>query len=153
MSVKGEKKVTAGDFQTRGGEVEIVNTDAYIATLTDKKATLEIEAEITPGVGYEPIERRKKDKIAIGSIALDAIFTPVRKVKFSAENMRVGDRTDFNKLVFEIETDGSIRPEEAFKRAVDILDEHIKILGEIEITEEETKKVSKKSKKSEKSEE
>ena len=67
--------------------------------------------------------------------------------------MRVGDRTDFNKLVFEIETDGSIRPEEAFKRAVDILDEHIKILGEIEITEEETKKVSKKSKKSEKSEE
>ncbi|MEK7565127.1 MAG: DNA-directed RNA polymerase subunit alpha [Patescibacteria group bacterium] len=153
LSVKGEKKVTAGDFQTRGGEVEIVNTDAYIATLTDKKATLEIEAEITPGVGYEPIERRKKDKIAIGSIALDAIFTPVRKVKFSAENMRVGDRTDFNKLVFEIETDGSIRPEEAFKRAVDILDEHIKILGEIEITEEETKKVSKKSKKSEKSEE
>ena len=94
LSVKGEKKVTAGDFQTRGGEVEIVNTDAYIATLTDKKATLEIEAEITPGVGYEPIERRKKDKIAIGSIALDAIFTPVRKVKFSAENMRVGDRTD-----------------------------------------------------------
>ncbi len=150
LSVKGEKKVTAADFQTIGGEVEIVNTDAYIATLTDKKASLEIEAEITPGVGYEPIERRKKDKIAIGSIALDAIYTPVRKVMFSAENMRVGDRTDFNKLVFEIETDGSIRPEEAFKKAVDILDEHIKILGEIEITEEEeVKKVSKKSKKSE----
>ena len=150
LSVKGEKKVTAADFQTIGGEVEIVNTDAYIATLTDKKASLEIEAEITPGVGYEPIERRKKDKIAIGSIALDAIYTPVRKVRFSAENMRVGDRTDFNKLVFEIETDGSIRPEEAFKKAVDILDEHIKILGEIEITEEEeVKKVSKKSKKSE----
>ncbi|MDP3800531.1 MAG: DNA-directed RNA polymerase subunit alpha, partial [bacterium] len=148
LSVKGEKKVTAADFQTIGGEVEIVNTDAYIATLTDKKASLEIEAEITPGVGYEPIERRKKDKIAIGSIALDAIYTPVRKVMFSAENMRVGDRTDFNKLVFEIETDGSIRPEEAFKKAVDILDQHIKILGEIEITEEETKKPAKKSKKS-----
>lgn len=149
LSVKGEKKVTAADFQTVSGEVEIVNQDAYIATLTDKKASLEIEAEITPGVGYEPIERRKKDKIAIGSIALDAIYTPVRKVRFSAENMRVGDRTDFNKLVFEIETDGSIRPEEAFKRAVDILDEHIKILGEIEITEEEEKKSGKKSKKSE----
>ncbi|MDP3764252.1 MAG: DNA-directed RNA polymerase subunit alpha [bacterium] len=150
LSVKGERKVTAGDFQKVGGEVEIVNTEAYIATLTDKKATLEIEAEITPGIGYEPIERRKKDKIAIGSIALDAIYTPVRRVKFSAENMRVGDRTDFNKLIFEIETDGSIRPEEAFKKAVDILDEHIKILGEIEITEEEvTKKPAKKSKKAE----
>ncbi|MBI2454309.1 MAG: DNA-directed RNA polymerase subunit alpha [Parcubacteria group bacterium] len=151
LSAKGEKKVTAADFETAAGEVEIVNPDAYIATLTDKKAVLAIEAEISPGVGYEPVERRRKDKIAIGSIALDAIYTPIRKVKFSAENMRVGDRTDFNKLVFEIETDGSIRPEEAFKKAVDILDDHIKILGSIEIPAEEEKPVKKvrKSKKSE----
>mgnify|MGYP001583958171 CR=1 FL=1 len=152
LSVKGEKKVTAADFETAAGEVEIVNPEAYIATLTDKKAVLEIEAEVSPGVGYEPVERRKKDKIAIGSIALDAIYTPVCKVKFNAENMRVGDRTDFNKLIFEIETDGSIRPEAAFKKAVDILDEHIKILGGIEIPAEEEIPVKKprKSKKSEK---
>lgn len=151
LAVKGEKKVTAGDFQAVSGEVEIVNPDSYIATLTDKKAVLEIEAEVSPGVGYEPIERRKKDKIAIGSIALDAIYTPVRKVKFSAENMRVGDRTDFNKLVFEIETDGSIKPEVAFKQAVDILDEHIKILDSIEISADEEPEV-KKTRKSKKSE-
>ncbi len=153
LSVKGEKKVTASDFQTTAGQVEVVNPDLYLATLTDKKASLEIEAEVSLGVGYEPVERRKKEKIAIGSIALDAIYTPIRKVKFVVVNMRVGDRTDFNKLVFEIETDGSIKPETAFKKAVDILDEHIKILGSIEIEPEEVtaapKKVSKKSKKTE----
>ncbi|MBI2465840.1 MAG: hypothetical protein HYV66_01250 [Candidatus Sungbacteria bacterium] len=145
--------MTASDFQTTAGQVEVVNPDLYLATLTDKKASLEIEAEVSLGVGYEPVERRKKEKIAIGSIALDAIYTPIRKVKFVVVNMRVGDRTDFNKLVFEIETDGSIKPETAFKKAVDILDEHIKILGSIEIEPEEVtaapKKVSKKSKKTE----
>jgi len=154
LSAKGEKKVTAGDFDVPGGEIEIVNPDLYIATLTDKKSNLEIEAEVYPGVGYEPIERRRKDKLQVGSIAVDAIYTPIRKIKFSVENMRVGDRTDFNKLVFDIETDGSIRPESAFKKAVDILDEHIKILGEIEIPEEPAAGVKevKKAKKSKKSE-
>ncbi|MEK9174838.1 MAG: DNA-directed RNA polymerase subunit alpha [Patescibacteria group bacterium] len=154
LSVKGEKKVTAEDFETRNGEVEIVNPEAYIATLTDKKSKLEIEAEVAPGVGYEPVERRKKEKIAIGSIALDAIYTPIRKVKFNVENMRVGDRTDFNKLIFEIETDGSLKPETAFKKAVDILNEHVGILGSIEIVEDEVeekeaKKPARKSKKTE----
>lgn len=153
LSVKGEKKVTAGDFEVSGGEIEIVNSDLYIATLTDKKSSLEIEAEVSPGVGYEPIERRRKDKLPIGSIAIDAIYTPIRKIKFTVVNMRVGDRTDFNKLVFDIETDGSIRPEVAFKKAIDILDEHIKIIGEIEIPEEEPVVETKKAKKSKKSEE
>lgn len=153
LSAKGEKKVTAGDFTVPGGEIEIVNPDLYIATLTDKKSSIEIEAEVSSGVGYEPIERRRKDKLQVGSIAVDAIYTPIRKIKFSVENMRVGDRTDFNKLVFDIETDGSIRPEVAFKKGVDILDEHIKILGEIEIQEEEIPVVEvKKPKKSKKSE-
>ena len=156
LSAKGETKVTAGDFET-SSDIEIVNPETYIATLTDKKASLAIEAEVAPGIGYEPIERRKKDKLPIGSIAIDAIYTPIRKVKFAVENMRVGDRTDFNKLIFEIETDGSIQPEAAFKRSVEILDEHIKILSGIEVPVEieavKTKKVSKKSKKSEKKEE
>jgi DNA-directed RNA polymerase subunit alpha len=153
LSVKGEKKVTAGDFEVSGGEIEIVNPDLYIATLTDKKSSLEIEAEVSPGVGYEPIERRRKDKLPIGSIAVDAIYTPIRKIKFTVENMRVGDRTDFNKLVFDIETDGSIRPEVAFKKAIDILDEHIRIIDEIEIPEEEPVVETKKTKKAKKSEE
>jgi DNA-directed RNA polymerase subunit alpha len=152
LSVKGEKKVTAGDFKVSGGEIEIVNPDLYIATLTDKKSSLEIEAEVSPGVGYEPIERRRKDKLQVGSIAVDAIYTPIRKIKFSVENMRVGDRTDFNKLVFDIETDGSIKPEVAFKKGVDILDEHVKILGEIEIQEEEPVVEVKKAKRAKKSE-
>lgn len=135
LSAKGEAKITAGDFET-SSQVKIVNPEAYIATLTDKKASLEIEAEVAPGVGYEPVERHKKDKMAVGSIAVDAIYTPIRKVRFNVENMRVGDRTDFNKLIFEIETDGTIQPETAFKKAVDILDEHIKILGLIEVPAE-----------------
>lgn len=155
LSVKGEKNVTAGDFDVPTGDIEIVNPDLHIATLTDKKSNLEIEVEVTPGVGYEPIERRRNDKLPVGSIAVDAIYTPIRKVKFTVENMRVGDRTDFNRLVFEIETDGSIRPEAAFKKAVDILDEHVKIIGEIEVPAEEEKKEKeevKKNKKEKKSE-
>lgn len=152
LSVKGERKVTAGDFEIPGGEAEVVNPDLHIATLTDKKSNLEIEAEVSPGVGYEPTERRRKNKLSVGSIAIDAIYTPIRKVKFSVENMRVGDRTDFNKLVFDIETDGSISPESAFKKSVDILNEHIKIIGEIEIPVEEPVIEPKKAKKSKKSE-
>ena len=150
LAAKGEKKVTAADFES-SSDVEIVNPSVYLAALTDKKAVLEIEVEVSPGIGYEPVERRKKDKLPVGSIAVDAIYTPVRKVKFNVENMRVGDRTDFNKLIFEIETDGTVTPEAAFKNAVDILDEHIKVLGNIEIPEPEVvKKVVKKAGKSKK---
>jgi len=140
LSAKGETKVTAEDFET-SSDVEIVNPEAYIATLTDKKATLEIEAEVSAGVGYEPIERRKKDKLPVGSIAIDAIYTPVRKVKFSVENARVGDRTDFNKLVFEIETDGSIQPDEALKNGAAILADHFKLFSEMDVPENVVKKI------------
>lgn len=138
LSAKGEKKITAADFQA-SNDVEIINPEVHIATLTEKKSSLEMEVEVSPGVGYEPVERRKKDKQPVGSIAIDAIYTPIRQIRFSVENMRVGDRTDFDKLVFELKTDGSIQPEAAFKRAVEILDEHIKILSEIEIPEIEEK--------------
>ncbi len=138
LSAKGEKEITAADFQA-SNDVEIINPEAHIATLTEKKSSLEMEVEVSPGVGYEPVERRKKEKQPVGSIAIDAIYTPIRQIKFSVENMRVGDRTDFDKLVFELKTDGSIQPEVAFKRAVEILDEHITILSEIEIPEIEEK--------------
>jgi len=126
LNVKGEKEVKGGDFKVPS-QVEIVNKDFHIATLTDKKATLEMEALIERGLGYEPVERRKKEKLEIGVIPLDAIFTPIRKVNYRVENMRVGERTDFDRLFFEIETDGTITPEEAIAEASNILIKHLSL--------------------------
>lgn len=124
LKAKGEREVKAGDFET-SADVEIINPDQHIVTLTDKKAALTIEADVSPGLGYEPVERQQKDKLPIGRIALDATFTPIRKANFRVENMRVGDRTDFNRLLIEIETDGTLSPEAAYEKAVEILKHHI----------------------------
>ncbi len=128
LKSKKEGPVKASEFKTPTG-VSIVNEDLVIATITDKKISLEIEAEVSPGLGYELAERRKKEKLPVGTISLDAVYTPIRRANFRVENMRVGDRTDFNKLILELETDGSLSPEDAFKRAVEILDRHIHTLG------------------------
>lgn len=136
LKSKKEGVVKAGDFKTPTG-VKIVNPDLAIATVTDKKVSFEIEAEVSPGLGYGSVERRKKEKLPVGTIALDAIYTPMRKANFRVENMRVGDRTDFNRLVLEIETDGSLSPQDAFEKAVEILDRHIHVLGKTSETKEE----------------
>lgn len=128
LEKKGEGEVTAADFTTPS-DVEVVTPDQIIATLTDKKATFKMEAEVAPGLGYEPAERRKDEKLPVGRIALDATYSPIRKANFTVENMRVGDRTDFNRLMLEVETDGSISPEDAFSHAVNILNKHIGVLG------------------------
>ena len=120
LSVKGEKEVRASDIKITS-DIEIINKEALIATLTDKKAELEIEIEVGSGLGFVPVESRKKDKLDIGTIAIDALFSPIRKVNFEVENMRVGDRTDFNRLRFDIETDGSVTAEEALTKASQIL--------------------------------
>lgn len=120
LKVKGEKKVTAADINV-SSSVEVINKNAHIATLTDKKAELEMEMQISSGLGYVPVEARKKEKAEIGAIHIDAIYAPVKKVNYSVENMRVGDRTDYNKLIVHIETDGSIAPDEAFYQAAAIL--------------------------------
>jgi len=157
LKVKGEKEVKAKDIKVPS-EVEIVNKNLHIATLTDKKAELEMDLDIEKGLGYSPVERRKKEKLEIGKIAIDAIFTPVVRVTYQIENMRVGDRTDFNRLTMEIETDGSIEPEEAFQKACNILVEHFKLLSDLEkkAVKKEIKKevkVKKEVKKEEKKEE
>jgi len=126
LKVKGEKEVKAGDIKTTSN-LEVVNKDAYIATLTDKKADLDMEIEVEPGLGYSPIEQRKKGKLEIGKIAIDAIFSPVKRVNYSIENMRVGERTDYDRLRINIETDGSITPKEAFLKAAQILVDHYKV--------------------------
>lgn len=120
LKVKGEKEVTAADI-TAPSQVKVINSDIHIATLTDKKAELEIEMTIEKGLGYVPVEQRRKEKLEIGAIAVDAIFTPIRKVNYEVENMRVGDRTDFNRIKLFIETDGSIELEESLEKAVNIL--------------------------------
>jgi len=129
LKVKGERTVKGLDFQLPS-QVELVNKDFPIATLTSKSADLEMEIQIEKGLGYEPVERRKKEKLPIGVIAIDSIFTPIRRVSYQVENMRVGERTDFDRLKLELETDGTILPEEAFYQASEILVKHFSTLGE-----------------------
>jgi len=130
LKVKGEKEVKGSDFKFPS-QVELANKSCHIATLTDKKTELEMEIQIEKGIGYEPVERRKKkEKLEIGAIAIDAIFTPIKRVSYKVENMRVGERTDFDKLSLEIETDGTISPEEAFLRTCEILVKHFSLFTE-----------------------
>lgn len=127
LKVKGEKEVKGGDFE-KSPLIELANPETHIATITDKKSELQIEVLVEKGIGYEPKDQRKTKKMEIGTIALDAIFTPVKNVNFQVENMRVGDRTDFDKLNVEIETDGTLTPEEAFFDACEILLKHFNII-------------------------
>lgn len=134
LDVKGEKEVTAGDIKTNS-EIEIINSDLHIATITSKKTELKMEIMVEKGLGYVPVEARKSEKLPIGVVAVDAIFTPVSKVNFTIENMRVGERTDYNRLKFMIETDGSITPGAALHKASNILRDHfekISIIGGVE---------------------
>ena len=134
MNVKGERAVTGEDIKLTS-DVEIINPEQHICTITEKKTEITMEIEIEKGVGYVPVEQRQKDKLAIGIIAVDAIFSPVKLVNFSVENVRVGQRIDFNKITMEVETDGSIEPEQAIKNAAEILIDHFKILSEITVLE------------------
>jgi len=145
LEIKGEKKVQAKDFKLNP-QVEIVNPDAYIATLTDKKACLKMEVKIEKGVGYSPSEEREKKETELGVMYIDAIFSPVKKVNFIIENVIVGKRTDFEKLKLEIETDGTILPEEAFLKAVNILMEHFSLFAKLELPKLEKKERKKRKK-------
>lgn len=143
LKSKGEGKVTAGDFKVSTG-LEIVNPDQVIATLSDKKAEIDMEVEVARGIGYIPVEQQEREK-EIGTIAIDAIYTPVKRVNFEVENMRVGKRTDYDKITIEIMTDGSIAPDGAFNKAVDILMSQFSALASKEVAApEKTEKVTKK---------
>ncbi len=128
LKIKGEKEVKSSDFEFPS-QVELVNKNCHIATLTSKKSELEMEIQIEKGVGYEPVEMRKaKEKKEIGILPVDAIYTPMKRVSFKVENMRVGERTDFDRLILDIETDGIIDPKSAFSKAVEILVQHFILL-------------------------
>jgi DNA-directed RNA polymerase subunit alpha len=119
LVVTGPGEITARDIDLPSG-VEILNPDAHIATL-DKKTKLELYLTIGRGRGYRPAEENKSPDQPIGVIPIDSIFSPVRRVAYSVEQARVGQRTDFDKLTLDIETDGSIDPQAALREAAEIL--------------------------------
>lgn len=128
FQAKGPKIVTAADFISNP-DCEVVNSDAHIATLA-KGATLKMEIMVEHGRGYVPIERRKDEKLPLGTISVDSIFTPVKKVHYEVENTRVGGMTDFDKLIMEVTTDGSLGPDEALGKAAKILVEHFSLVDQ-----------------------
>jgi DNA-directed RNA polymerase subunit alpha len=123
LEKKGKGLVTAKDFVVPP-EVTIINPDHVIATLTDDKAVFELSCTIEQGRGYVPSETQDPKARFIGTIALDAAFTPVERVSFSVENVRVGQATDYHTLKMTITTDGSITPKEALQQAASILRDH-----------------------------
>ncbi len=125
IKVKGPGEVTAGDIET-DGTVEILNPDHHIATL-DQDGKLEAEFEVRIGRGYCPAEGNKKENQEIGLIPIDSLFSPVRRVKYSVDNTRVGRRTDYDKLILEIWTDGRLTPDDALTMSAAILRHHLDV--------------------------
>ncbi len=127
LRAEGEKLLTAGDFEVPP-EISIANPTQLIATLTDKKAAVVMRCTVEQGRGYVPSETRDQEQRDIGTITLDAIFTPVQRVSFEVENVRVGQATDYHRLKMTITTDGTITPMDALKQAASILTDHFKEL-------------------------
>ncbi|OHB16162.1 MAG: DNA-directed RNA polymerase subunit alpha [Candidatus Zambryskibacteria bacterium RIFOXYD1_FULL_40_13] len=127
LKVKGVKEVTAGNIKLSGG-VEVLNPELVIANLTDKNADLDMEITVEKGLGFVSKEVLQKNRVDIGQITLDAIFTPIRRVSYEVENMRVGDRTDFNRLKIFIETDGTITPKEALEKSIETMINQLKAI-------------------------
>jgi DNA-directed RNA polymerase subunit alpha len=134
LSAKGEKKVTAADF-TKDAQVEIVNPELHIATLTDPSATFEMDIWVGKGRGYRTTEERGKEKTELGTIAVDSLFSPVLNVSYKVEATRVGEKTDFDKLVLHVETDGTVDPLEATTQAVTVLMDYVNLLKDLTYTE------------------
>jgi DNA-directed RNA polymerase subunit alpha len=145
LSVKGEKKITAKDIKT-SSDAEIVNSEQHLATLTHKNAELNLELYARQSRGFWPVEERAEEQ-EVGVIAIDAVFTPVRKVGLRIENVRVAQVTNYEKIIFDIETDGTISPERALLNSVQILMEQLSFFVEnIKIEEEKEKEIKPKKK-------
>ncbi len=146
LKIKGAQEIKAGDIKAPG-QVTILNPDLVIAHTTDKGSDLSMEITVEKGLGFVPKELVQKNRVDIGTITVDAVFTPIRKVSYEVENMRVGDRTDFNRLRISIETDGSITPRQALEKSIEIMIHQLKaIVGfkeEAPIVSEESKSAGK----------
>ncbi|MBI2483602.1 DNA-directed RNA polymerase subunit alpha [Candidatus Uhrbacteria bacterium] len=128
LHVKGEKVVTGADI-IGNSDVEVSSQNAHICTLTNKNAQIEIEFFVRKGRGYLPTEMREKEKLELGTIAIDALFTPVVSVGLKIENVRVGQMTNYNKVILTIETDGSISAQDAIAEASKILVDHYRVIS------------------------
>ena len=126
IEVKGPKIVTAADIEA-GGQVEVLNKDLYIAEVTSK-VNFNVEMKVEKGLGFVPKDVHQKEKNEIGAISVDAIFTPIRRVAYEVENMRVGDKTNHNRLRITIETDGTISPRESLEKAIVIMVEQLQAI-------------------------
>jgi DNA-directed RNA polymerase subunit alpha len=126
LEVRGEGTVTAGDIQCPS-EVEIINPDLYLFTVDSDKARLEMELTVEPGRGYSPSDER--GRLPIGELPVDAIFSPVRRCNYDVERARVGQMTNYDKLILEIWTDGTLRPQEALSSAAKILMQHFQLVS------------------------
>jgi DNA-directed RNA polymerase subunit alpha len=134
LSVKGDKKVTAADFK-KDALVEIVNPELPIATITSSSGSFEMDVWVAPGRGYKSIDERGKEKLELGMIAIDALYNPVINVSYKVEATRVGEKTDFDKLILRVETDGTIDAIEAVNQAVQILTDHVSTLKNLTYSE------------------
>ncbi len=139
LSAKGPKKISGADLKLPG-QVRLLNPNAYICELTDKSNGIEAEFHIERGLGYVPREVLKKERVDVGEISVDAIFSPIRRVNYEVENMRVGDRTDYNRLRITIETDGTLAPRAALEQSIEIMITQLKAI--VGFREEELPEVS-----------
>lgn len=130
LSVKGEHDVTGKDFK-KDAQVEIVNPDHPIATVTEDKGTFEMDVWIGPGRGYQSTEERGKEKLELGTIAIDALYSPILNVSYKVEQTRVGEKTDFDKLILRVETDGSLDPLDAITQSITILMDYVRVLQDL----------------------
>ncbi|WP_298119801.1 DNA-directed RNA polymerase subunit alpha [Flavobacterium sp.] len=133
ISLTGKEQITAGDFQKFISGFQVLNPDLVICNL-DPKVNFNMELTIEKGRGYVPAEENKKQNAVIGTIFTDSIFTPVKNVKYAIENFRVEQKTDYEKLVFEIKTDGSINPKDALTEAAKVLIHHFMLFSDERIT-------------------
>ncbi|MFQ5636938.1 MAG: DNA-directed RNA polymerase subunit alpha [bacterium] len=140
VHIKGPGEFKAGDIQNGTTEFEVLNPDKHIATL-NKEADFNIELRISRGHGYVPAENNKQADQPIGAVPIDAIYTPIKNVTYHVENTRLGDRTDYEKLLLEVKTDGSITPDDALTYAAKILKDYIQIFINFDIEPEEEEPV------------
>ncbi len=136
ISFSGEGEFTAADIQKHSTDIEVLNPELHIATL-NKSAKFDIEIRVGRGKGYVPAAENVAPDQTIGVIPIDSIFTPIKNVKYDVENVRIGDKNDYEKLTLEITTDGSITPDDALTQAAKILKEHIQLFINFDIEQEE----------------
>lgn len=143
LKKKGSGKVKASDIKLPS-DIKIANPDQYILTVDGPKGDVDMEITVTQGIGYVPTEAREEEKLPVGTIAVDALYNPVKKVSFEVENTRVGKMTNLDKLTLDIETDGTMDIDDALDYASSVLVDHFSLLKKPEVKEKKEKPAEKK---------